>query len=414
MTALPQLLGGELGAVLLDSPALRPAAALQPGSTPIARVVGVALAAAETVDRSGAFPAEALESLRRERLLSGMLPRSIGGGGLTIAAVAAQCHALGGACGSTAMVFAMHQTQLACLLAHGGSDPWQARLLARVADEQMLIASATSETGVGGDFRTSRCALEWADNQFTVEKTTPIISYGAHADCILVTARRTADASGADQVLVAVPADGYTLERRGTWDGMGLRGTDSCGFRLTAAGSAAQVLPDAFSIIASRTMLPLSHLLWSALWLGTAADVITRTKRFLKQEFRRTHVLPAGAHRLVDAVSIFLPLRSRCTELLARYERQFTEQSFGALLSDTAEINMLKVAVSEGSLAVARTCLVACGFQGYGNAGPFSLSRQLRDLEAGPLMVNNDRIDDNTAHMLLAQLPDLTLGIHEN
>ncbi len=51
--------------------------------------------------------------------------------------------------------------------------------------------------------RTSACAVELVDGAFRIEKLAPTISYGEHADCILVTARRSPDASavrsGADR-----------------------------------------------------------------------------------------------------------------------------------------------------------------------------------------------------------------------
>ncbi len=170
------------------------------------------------------------------------------------------------------MVYAMHQIQVACVLEHGMGSPWHEGLLSRVAGEQLLLASATSEEAIGGALRNSGCAVNAEGERFHLLKMAPTISYGAHADGILITARRSADAAPSDQVLVCALKADYTLQSLNTWDTLGMRGTSSNGFRLEAAGDVAQILPVPFGQIADETMTPVSHIVWSALWLGIAGD----------------------------------------------------------------------------------------------------------------------------------------------
>ena len=65
------------------------------------------------------------------------------------------CYTLGRACASTAMIFAMHQTKVACLVRHGAGSRWHETLMRRVAAEQMLLASSTTEGQNGGNIRFS-------------------------------------------------------------------------------------------------------------------------------------------------------------------------------------------------------------------------------------------------------------------
>ena len=51
----------------------------------IERVVAVAAAHADAVDREGRFPAEAVEALRQEGLLGALVPMAWGGSGATMA-----------------------------------------------------------------------------------------------------------------------------------------------------------------------------------------------------------------------------------------------------------------------------------------------------------------------------------------
>ena len=115
---------------------------------------------------------------------------------------------------------------------------------------------ATTETGIGGDVRSSSCAVEQHGTTFRLEKDTPVISYGAYSDVVLVTARRTPDSPPNDQVLVVVPTTPSTLEQRSSWDTLGFRGTCSNGFLLRAVGHVDQILTDPYGEISSATMSP--------------------------------------------------------------------------------------------------------------------------------------------------------------
>jgi acyl-CoA dehydrogenase len=116
----------------------------------------VAGPAATAVDRDARFPSEAIEALKVERLLSAHVPVALGGFGSTIAELGQMCEALGQRCASTAMVFAMHQVQVACVVRHGRT-PFFEDYLADLASGQRLVASVTSEAGIGGSVRTSIC-----------------------------------------------------------------------------------------------------------------------------------------------------------------------------------------------------------------------------------------------------------------
>ena len=66
-----------------------------------------------------------------------------------------------------------------------------------------------------------------------------------------------------------------------------MRGTQSLGFTLETVGAAEQVLPVPFADIASQTMLPTSHVLWTSLWLGLASDAVARARAYIRAEARR-------------------------------------------------------------------------------------------------------------------------------
>ena len=131
------------------------AIAVARGSIDTARRISAAVAgpAADEVDRDARFPHEAIAALREEGLLGALVPRHFGGQGADISEIATVCEILGRACASTAMIFAMHQIEVICLVRHGLSTPFFRDYLADLVRRQWLIASATSEIGVGGDLR---------------------------------------------------------------------------------------------------------------------------------------------------------------------------------------------------------------------------------------------------------------------
>jgi acyl-CoA dehydrogenase len=370
----------------------------------LASAVAAAAANADAVDRNGRFPAEAMAELKRAGLMGALIPRSLGGAGLTMAEVASSCHALGTACGSAAMVFAMHQIQIACLAVHGQHETWVRAFLQRVADQQLLIASVTSEEGTGGNIRMSRCAVQGTGSVFTLEKRATTISYGAYADALLVTARRAEDAASSDQVAIVGMADDYVLERRGEWDTLGMRGTCSEAFVVRLAADRQQILQTPYATVA-ETMLTVSHLLWGSVWLGIATDAVQRARAALRADLRRRHgEAPPGTRRLATAVGLLQSMQATLAKALAHYDRMAASGTAPGPGS-VVDMNLLKVELSELGVLVALEALAITGISGYRNGTEFSLGRQLRDLLSAPLMIGNDRIRDNTANLLLMQMP---------
>ena len=226
------------------------------------------------------------------------IPAEFGGYGARAADVAEVCYALGRACASTAMIFAMHQTKVACLIRHGAGSSWHEALMRRVASEQLLLASSTTEGQNGGNIRSSAAAVEQGDSEITLIRNATVISYGAEADGIVTIARRANDAAASDQVLLALTKDHYTLERGQGWETLGMRGTCSAGFELKIKGPAEKILPEAYEKIHAQTMTPFAHLTWSSVWAGIAAASVERAQRFIRKAARGAggQMPPGAAH----------------------------------------------------------------------------------------------------------------------
>lgn len=377
-----------------------------PREAAAALAVKVAAEHAAQVDAESRFPEEAFAALRKGELLSTLVPVAFGGKGRRLSDVAALCNELAHGCSATAMIYAMHQIQVCAIVDHCGDNRWYHDFMRRVAAEQLLLASVTSEVGTGGRMNESVCAVRQEDGRIQLEKKAPSISYGRAADALLITARRSAGSPGNDQVLVTAMRGDYTLEQISGWNALGMRGTCTEGFVMRMAGVPEQMLPTPFADIMAQSMVPVSHLLWGSLWLGIAQDAMARARDYVRKAARGSAAGagPAG-RRLAQGYALLQAVEARLGAALAAYEAARTAGGVPQSLPFTADMNNLKTTASELCLEAVQQAFRICGINAYRNDSECSLGRHLRDLMSAPLMINNDRIQENTANLLLMHKP---------
>jgi acyl-CoA dehydrogenase len=369
------------------------------------RVAQAAAEHADDVDRQARFPIESINALREAQALSAAIPRELGGQGCGMRELATMCSTLAGACGSSAMVLAMHHIQVACLVRHASASQELRQYLQDLVTHQYLLGSMTSEVGTQGDTRSSICAVERTEGRYTLNKDATTASYCAHADGILVTCRRDPQAASSDQVLVLVRRQDALLKQTTTWDTMGMRGTCSPGFRLEASGPAEYVVPGSFADSSAQTMVPYSHILWASLWWGIAADAVAKAGQFVRAEARKTPgTLPPGATRLAEASAQLQVLRHNWLALAGEFDELAQRADAMEQLQSmrwALKLNNLKVTASESAPQVVHKALQIIGVLGFKNDSKFSVTRQYRDALSASLMISNDRILGKSASMLL-------------
>jgi acyl-CoA dehydrogenase len=386
-----------------------PAAAMLADADPaflqaIARVAEIARAHAAEVDHDARFPYEAVDAMREHGLLSAYVPQSHGGAEVSLAALARGCLELGRSCSASAMVFAMHQIQVTTIVRHLEGSPWFATYLSELVADQRLIASVTSEIGTGGDMGRSVAGIETgADGSLTFTKHAPTVSYGAHADDLFTTVRRSETAEQTDQVLVLHHADQTRLEPTGTWDTLGMRGTCSPGFDVSATFAPEQVLAAPFSSVMSESHVPISHVLWSHAWLGIATEAFERGRAFVRAAARRSPGAPVPAANSLSRVMGELSLlraevRAGLGDFLAA---DAADRESLKTLGTVLRFNNLKLSASEQAPRVCLGVLEVIGIMAYKNDSPFGVGRQLRDSMSARLMVANDRIHAVDAGLLM-------------
>lgn len=361
----------------------------------------VAAPHAGEVDRDARFPTEAVEAMRQ---LSAYVSTDLGGGGVSFGALAQACYELGRACSATAMVFAMHQIQVTTIVRHLDGSPWFAEYLGELCEQQRLIASVTSEMGTGGDMGRSIAGIAVGDEgRLGFLKHAPTVSYGAYADDLFTTMRRSQDAEETDQVLVLHRASETRLDPTGTWDTIGMRGTCSPGFDVHASFGPEQVLAAPFSDVMNESHVPISHILWSHVWLGIATEAFERGRAFVRASARRSQGAPVpaatGLSRVMNEWSMLrAEVRAGLSDFLSRDE---SDRESLRTLGSVLRFNNLKLAASEQAPRICMGVLEVIGIMAYKNDSPYGVGRQLRDAMSARLMVANERIHASDAGLLM-------------
>jgi len=368
------------------------------------RAAQIAAIHAADVDAKARFPDEAIAALKAEKLFGIMVPAGLGGEQAGVADVVDVCFRLGRACSSTGMIYAMHQVKAACVAYHGMDSVWHREFMGRMISDQLLLSS-TTEGGGGGNVRSSEAPIEQSNGHIMLLRDASVISYGAQADAVVTTARRNANADSSDQVLAVFEKRNYSLEKTGSWDTLGMRGTCSSGFSLKAVGAPEQILPVPYGAIHTQTMVPTSHLMWAGNWAGIAAGAVERARKFMRKA-QRAGSMPPGLPHFTKSLSSLRSLRALVSASLSRYESIADDPKALGMVDFQTAINLLKVDASELAVETVMAAMRSTGLSGYRNDGEVSIGRSLRDILSAPIMINNDRILANvSSSTLLSEIP---------
>lgn len=353
---------------------------------------------AKDVDKNSRFPAEAIEVMKELKVLSSSLPKELGGLGLSVPEISEIASVIGRRCGASAMVFAMHESQMESMRFGAAGTPELDDVMRDFAENQKLIASVTSEAGIGGNIRASQTVAEADAERVVFEKQSPTLSYAEYADAFLITARRSEDAAASDQVLVFAAKEDVELEKLGEWDMMGMRGTCSPPFKVQVDVPAVNLIDVPFGLISTHRMVPWSHILWASTWEGLATSAFDKATHAVRRKAKKQLAEggPLGDPRLADAYTALQSLRG----LIYEFARVFDAQAKAAPDWKSAEQQKVLVAdamalkLNASMLAsqVAEQSLEIIGMPGYSEGAPLSVSREIRDLMGARMMVSNDRL----------------------
>jgi isovaleryl-CoA dehydrogenase len=332
---------------------------------------------AQQVDQAGSFPRPAIDALAAAGILAVTVPTEFGGDGQSLSSATDIVRQLSFACGSTAMVVTMHYAAVAALSATG-----QHEALREIGNRRHLTTLAFSESGSRSHF--------WA----------PVGTATAKAEHIVLNARKSwvTSAHEADSYvwsstpfatdgrmtlwLVRRGVDGLVIP--GQFDGLGLRGNDSCPVSaddVTVAPTAMMGDDGAGLDIALAAVLPWFLLLNASASVGLMQSVTAETAR---------HLTGTRLQHLDQSLAQQLPSRTKLATMQIQTDRTRTlvEDAVAAVESGRPDAQLLvlevKAAADESAALVADLAMAACG--GAAFRKELGIERRFRDSRAARVM----------------------------
>lgn len=347
---------------------------------------------AAQVDRAGAFPRENLDALAQAGFLGATVPAEFGGQGLGLSAATDIVRRLSRACGSTAMVVTMHFAATAVLVATG-----RAGLLREIAAGTHLTTLAFSEFGSRSHFW-APVGTARADGVDVVLDARKSWVTSAHEADSYVWSSRPLAADGL-MTLWAVRSDATGLTVPNTFDGLGLRGNDSC--PVTADGvrvpADAQIGADGAGLdLALTAVLPWFLLLNASAGVGLMQAVVDETIR---------HLTATHLQHLQQSLAQQLPARTKLATMQIETDRTRTlvQDAVAAVETGRGDAGLLvlevKAAADSSAAAVADLAMSACG--GAAFRKELGIERRFRDSRAARVMApTTDALLDFVARSL--------------
>jgi alkylation response protein AidB-like acyl-CoA dehydrogenase len=333
--------------------------------------------AAKDVDSAGRFPTEALAALRTAGVLGLTVPTDYGGGGQGFGVASEVIARVARVCGSTAMVVTMHYAATAALVSTGRTP-----LLAEIAAGRHLTTLAFSEVGSRSQFWAPLGTATAAGDDVLLEAEKSWVT-SAHAADTYVWSSRPLSADGV-MTLWSMPSVAPGLSVAAGFDGLGLRGNDSCAVSAQGVRVPADAMlgPDGRGLdIAMEAVLPWFLLLNASAGLGMMQAVMAEAT---------DHLVTTRLTHLDEPLARQLPSRTRLATMRLRTDclRALVRQTAAALDDGHADAPLLalevKAAADEASAAVTDLAMQVCG--GAAFRKDLGIERRFRDTRAARVM----------------------------
>ena len=317
--------------------------------------------------------------------------------------VAAAVTALSRHCASTAMIYAMHQIQVACLVRHGHTDFFRElpeRSRGQPASARLRHDRGRNRRGHAHERVRRRAHRRTASGSRRTLRSSPTERARTRSSRPH-DGNRTAPRTTRFSCSASLRA--CTLEPKGEWDTLGFRGTCSLGFHLVAEGDVQMILhrllrhdlaPDDAPGRSRPVGIGVARAGHRGGRPGTADSYAARLARSPASRLLRRSGSPSSWPILAQMTSL---VRSAAE----RYDEVVDDPDALDAMGFAIEMNSLKISASTLVVEIVGRAMTICGMAGYREDSPLSLGRLLRDAHGAAVMVNNDRIIGNNAQMLL-------------
>lgn len=354
----------------------------------VSSTAAVAAQAAADVDARGRFPQEAVDSLRSSGLLGLTVPAEFGGKGQGPRAFCAAVEELAKACASTAMIYVMHVSGTAAILA-SKTLAARAALLKQIAAGRHLTTLAFSEKGSRSVFWVPVSKLEGGR---TSARKSWVTSAGA-ADSYVASAGLPNAKSPLESVLYLLDRRAPGVKIAGTFEGLGLRGNDSAPVDIENAAVPPETLlcaPGEGIGAMLQVVLPWFAIGTAAMANGLCLAAVAATS---------AHLSAAGFEFNGSKLRDLPNLRARLAEMSVRTEqsRALLGHTLGRMEKPDGATPLFvlqsRLAAIRAAMDVTDLSMKTCGGAAFSKQLP--LDRLFRDARAGWVMAPTaDHLED--------------------
>lgn len=342
-------------------------------------------------DRTAAFPEENIADLHEAGLLGLLVPGQYGGSDADLTAWGLAVAELAEACGSTALIFAMHSGAARLLAADAATNPEAARVLTEICTDGRLLSWGFSEPGTGGNILRPQLRATPDGDGVRLEGTKAFCTGAGHADYYVINAHSGETEFRRSQTMALLPAgqDGLTVKE--TWDAMGMRANSANTLLLNCR------VPEENCVGGPGGGMPLLTHALPALILGLAAASLGIARA--AQNFANHHVMHRTLAPTGRPLAAFQGVRLHVADMATTVHTARLSLLHGAWTasSDRLEalgaLNMTKYVCNRAAITVADTAMQVTG--GHGFLRSNALERHYRDARAGAVMgANLDALRD--------------------
>ncbi len=342
-------------------------------------------ARADELDRTASFPYENWADLTEAGLLSVAVPTDAGGQGADFVGYALVAEELARHCASTALTFNMHVAttllvgEIGDNLTLDDSDRQfladrRTRLWQGIVDHGHIHSQPFSEgvqAGATAGYATNAVPV---DGGYRVTGRKIFASLAGAADYHNVLCM----VEGDDRIrMLGVPHEGDGVEIVGTWDPLGMRGTDSRNLVMTDVFVPAEnewLPPGAFNQAADR--FPYFYLTLSFSFLGLMRAVI---------DFTQDYLAASGRRDVIGKQQGWAEMNLRYEQAQALCYRVLSDVQFDPSEAQIRRAMTSLVTTMEGAPAVASLAIRVCG--GRSMLRPSFIERAYRDARCGATML---------------------------
>ena len=316
-------------------------------------LAGKAASAADVTDRQGQFPAEVITAFLGSGLAGLTSALEVGGSGGGVREASAVVERISRACGSTAMIVAMHYSAAAVIEAFCDGSFRKA-----VATGNALATLAFSEAGSRSHFWAPMSTARRDGDAAVLDASKSWITSSGHADLFVWSSQALA---GEGSSIWLVPRNSAGIASAAPFDGLGLRGNDSAQVtgecvRIPAANLMGEDGKGADIMLG--TVLPIFSVLNASAGLGLMTGAVERTV---------AHASATNFEHLDQSLSRFPTIRAYIARMQLKTDmvRALLADTINALEnpSDVTMLRVLEVKAAAGEMATEVTDLAmrVCG-----------------------------------------------------